>query len=157
MFLIHLIMTAIDAEESGLSMEEVNWPTMQAVRTHLLLSAVETCQLPFYEGKYLKAAALFRSLVKNHAFVDGNKRTAALSLIVFLAENGCELLVTDDELVRFTLRVAKGYEKIYQIKSWIKHRCRNHEPDKNCSNKSHRRGRAISWWRAIKLQFSSSK
>ena len=134
-------------------MEAVNWPTMQTVRTHLLLSAVETCKLPYYQGKYMKAAALFRSLVKNHAFVDGNKRTAALSLIIFLAENGCELQVADDELVRFTLRVAKGYEKIYQIKAWIKHRCRNHEPDGHCGENSRRRGRALTWWKAFKKQF----
>jgi death-on-curing protein len=39
-----------------------------------------------------KAAALLHSLVLNHAFVDGNKRTAVLSTLVFLDLNGYVVL-----------------------------------------------------------------
>ena len=38
-----------------------------------------------------KAAALIRSLIENHPFYNGNKRTAVISAIIFLEENGYEL------------------------------------------------------------------
>ena len=41
-----------------------------------------------YPGLHSKAAAPFHSLANNHAFVDGNKRTAVLALIVFYNLNG---------------------------------------------------------------------
>ncbi|WP_182357297.1 type II toxin-antitoxin system death-on-curing family toxin [Tomitella gaofuii] len=44
-----------------------------------------------YEGDFEKAAALLQSLARNHAFVDGNKRTAWASAWVFLHLNGHEL------------------------------------------------------------------
>lgn len=47
---------------------------------------------PFAAGGLAHVAgALCFYLVKNHAFMDGNKRTAALSAIVFLNENGWDL------------------------------------------------------------------
>ena len=60
-----------------------------------------------YETIDKKAAALFHSLVKNHAFHNGNKRTALVALIVFLGRNG-KLLdeITDRELFDFVVSVA---------------------------------------------------
>lgn len=46
-----------------------------------------------------KAARLCYSLVKNHAFLDGNKRIGVFAMFVFLEINGIVLEVTDDELV----------------------------------------------------------
>jgi prophage maintenance system killer protein len=47
---------------------------------------------------FSKAGILFFLPVKNHCFVDGSKRTAALALIEFLKRNGFTLEATDDEL-----------------------------------------------------------
>ncbi|MBS9534559.1 type II toxin-antitoxin system death-on-curing family toxin [Mycobacterium sp. M1] len=44
-----------------------------------------------YPDLYLKAAALLQSLARNHALVDGNKRTAWASAWTFLYLNGVEL------------------------------------------------------------------
>jgi death-on-curing protein len=44
-----------------------------------------------YADHFTKAAALLQSLARNHAFVDGNKRTAWASAWVFLHINGIEL------------------------------------------------------------------
>ena len=41
-----------------------------------------------YPDLVSKAAALLHSLVMNHAFIDGNKRTAVLSTLVFVDLNG---------------------------------------------------------------------
>ena len=46
-----------------------------------------------------KAARLCYSLVKNHAFLDGNKRIAVFTMLVFLELNGIILDCEDDEIV----------------------------------------------------------
>ena len=60
-----------------------------------------------YTSLNAKAAALFHSLVKNHAFFNGNKRTALVSLLCFLDVNNCVVEATDDEVFDFVLAVAE--------------------------------------------------
>ncbi|EGG47946.1 MULTISPECIES: type II toxin-antitoxin system death-on-curing family toxin [Streptomyces] len=55
-----------------------------------------------------KAAALLQSLVINHPFVDGNKRTAWVSCMVFLAMNGLQLRPDIDAAERLVIAVATG-------------------------------------------------
>ena len=55
-----------------------------------------------------KGAALCFSLINNHPFVDGNKRTGFLALLVFLAKNGFVLAVTNAEAEMTILSVADG-------------------------------------------------
>lgn len=43
------------------------------------------------------AIRLCFAIVKNHGFLDGNKRTAAFAMIEFLAVNGYDLFVPDDD------------------------------------------------------------
>ncbi|HWK55314.1 MAG TPA: type II toxin-antitoxin system death-on-curing family toxin [Hyphomicrobiales bacterium] len=52
------------------------------------------------------AAAYLFGLVKNHPFIDGNKRTAFLAADVFLALNGWSLEATQEEIIVFVLGVA---------------------------------------------------
>ncbi|NED15983.1 type II toxin-antitoxin system death-on-curing family toxin [Streptomyces sp. SID9124] len=55
-----------------------------------------------------KAAALLQSLAVNHPFFDGNKRTAWLSCVTFLAMNGVDLLPDIDAAERLVIAVATG-------------------------------------------------
>ncbi|MCH7608720.1 MAG: type II toxin-antitoxin system death-on-curing family toxin [Chloroflexi bacterium] len=55
-----------------------------------------------------KTALLFRSLVKNHAMVDGNKRLALTTATVFLYLNGYVLTAATQDAIEFTLGVAAG-------------------------------------------------
>jgi len=55
-----------------------------------------------------QAAAYLFSLVKNHPFVDGNKRTGLVAMLVFLGLNGRRLEAADDELTDLVLGVAAG-------------------------------------------------
>lgn len=55
----------------------------------------------------LTAAYLF-GLVKNHAFVDGNKRIAIVAAAVFLMDNGYRIQTTDANLYSFVVAVAAG-------------------------------------------------
>ena len=54
------------------------------------------------------AAAYLFHLVKNHPFVDGNKRTGLMAMLVFLGLNELRLEVADDDLTRLVLGVAEG-------------------------------------------------
>lgn len=55
-----------------------------------------------------KAASLGFSLIQNHPFVDGNKRTAHAAMETFLVLNGYEIRATVDEQERVILQVASG-------------------------------------------------
>lgn len=55
-----------------------------------------------------KAAALGFSLIKNHAFVDGNKRIGHAAMETFLVLNGCELHASVDESEERVLAVASS-------------------------------------------------
>ncbi len=68
-----------------------------------------------------KAARLGFGLVKNHPFVDGNKRIGAHVMLIFLALNHIELEYTQEELTEIILKVAadvSGYDGLLQ---WIIH------------------------------------
>jgi death-on-curing protein len=73
-----------------------------------------------YPDLLSKATILFYLLVKNHAFVDGNKRTAALALIEFLERNGHTLDATNDELYQFTIDVASSVLTKEEVEMWIR-------------------------------------
>jgi death on curing protein len=73
-----------------------------------------------YPGLFEKAAALLDSLVNNHPFMDGKKRTGITSAGLFLRANGYRLLVTQDELETFTLRVASLHPPLEELASWLK-------------------------------------
>ena len=55
-----------------------------------------------------QAAAYLFYLVKNHPFVDGNKRTGLVAMLVFLGLNGRRLEAADEELTDLVLGVAAG-------------------------------------------------
>lgn len=55
-----------------------------------------------------KAGAYLFHLVKNHPFVDGNKRVGLAAALAFLGMNDLKLAATDDELVELVLGIAEG-------------------------------------------------
>lgn len=73
-----------------------------------------------YENIFDMAAALLQSLLKNHPFVDGNKRTALTSAGIFLKKNGWNLINSHDEEVEFAVSVDNEHLSIDQISSWLK-------------------------------------
>ena len=72
-----------------------------------------------YPSIFDKAARLFYGLVKNHGFIDGNKRVAAHALIVFLRVNSFDLQASDDEFFQVTMKTAAGNFSADQIKIWL--------------------------------------
>lgn len=83
--------------------------------------------LPFqtFDGKDLypypvdKAAAIFESIISNHPFVDGNKRTAYVLMRLILKENKLDINVGQNEKYEFVMKAAKGELTFDNIKDWI--------------------------------------
>ena len=61
-----------------------------------------------YPTIHSKVAALAESLVRNHAFMDGNKRTALIALAWFYSLNGWWLHASQDDAVNLILAIADG-------------------------------------------------
>jgi death-on-curing protein len=66
------------------------------------------------------AAAYAFGLVKNHGFVDGNKRTGWLAAELFLVLNGYRFLCDDATLVLSVERLAAGRTTQEQFAAWIR-------------------------------------
>ena len=66
-----------------------------------------------------KAARLGYGLIKNHTFVDGNKRIGAHAMLVFLALNRIELEYTQAELSDVIIKVAAGDCGFHDRLKWI--------------------------------------
>lgn len=72
-----------------------------------------------YPSLQQKAARLCFGLVKNHPFVDGNKRIGAHAMLVFLALNGVELQHSQTELSDVILQLAAGEIEATDLLHWI--------------------------------------
>ena len=92
-----------------------------------LLSALGRPQASF-EGRDLypslehKGAALMLSLIQNHPFVDGNKRTGVAALGLFLALNGHRLVADNADLVALALGVARSQYGLEDVVAWLRPR-----------------------------------
>src|ERR671914_485690 len=60
----------------------------------------------------LKSAALLHSVICNHAFVDGNKRTAWVATRVLLALHGKRPGLTEDQAYELVIRIATSCSQI---------------------------------------------
>lgn len=67
-----------------------------------------------------KAAVLGYSLISNHPFIDGNKRTGHAAMEVFLMLNGWEIQASVDEQERIILEVASGAIDRKQFSDWLR-------------------------------------
>ena len=66
------------------------------------------------------AAAYGFGIVRNHPFVDGNKRAALIATELFLALNGFELVVGDVECVITILALAAGELEEVEFAGWLR-------------------------------------
>lgn len=86
----------------------------------LLESALYRPQTGYYTDVAEMAAALFESLLMNHAFVDGNKRVAFFAVDVFLRLNGFRLLVEAEPAHAFlTGRFASNTADFAHLLPWL--------------------------------------
>ena len=66
-----------------------------------------------------KAAAYMRTIINQHPFLDGNKRTGMMSAFTFLEVNGYRVTATDDEVFNLALVIATEKPEGDVIASWL--------------------------------------
>lgn len=68
----------------------------------------------------LLAALYCFGLIKNHGYVDGNKRVGFMAMYVFLALNGVDIVASEPEVVRTMVQVADGSMDETSLAAWIR-------------------------------------
>ena len=95
------------------------------IRDEGLLDSAINSPLQSFAGEDLyptvleKAARLGFGLIRNHPFIDGNKRIGTHAMLVFLAVNGISLSYEDDDLIRIILSVAAGELDDTGLLNWL--------------------------------------
>ncbi len=98
---------------------------MDGIRDENLLDSALNSLFQTFDGNELypdifdKAAQLCYSLVENHPFADGNKRTGVHLTLLFLKLNGEKIEYTQSELIDFGLGIASGKMTKDSIKEWL--------------------------------------
>ena len=75
-----------------------------------------------YDTPFKRAAALAESLVLNHGFVDGNKRTAMYAMAAWLEREGYVIEAARGELRDLALAIASHELSMEQIAAWLEQR-----------------------------------
>ena len=73
-----------------------------------------------YPSVFEKAASLIESILVNHPFIDGNKRTGYTVLRLYLIQNGLDINASQANKYEFVIDIASGTLKYEGILSWLK-------------------------------------
>jgi death on curing protein len=73
-----------------------------------------------YPTVFEKAAALGESLIVNHPFVDGNKRTGFSAMVAFVMEEGYVLTAAQEEAYNLTIAISTNKHSFDEITNWLK-------------------------------------
>lgn len=96
------------------------------VRDEGLLDSAIHAPLQSFGGEELyptlleKAARLWYGLIKNHPFIDGNKRIGTHAMLVFLDINHETILYEDEDLINAALSVADGTMSYERLLQWLR-------------------------------------
>ena len=99
---------------------------MDGLRDEGLLDAAINMPLQTFGGQELyptileKAARLGYGLIRNHPFLDGNKRIGTHAMLVFLDINNITLSYEDEDLISTILHVAAGAMDCNAFLEWLK-------------------------------------
>lgn len=104
--MIQITPTDVKAINNSFNNAESPW-----VNNSLLDSAFSSYY--YYDTELEQICSIFRGLIKNHAFSDGNKRTASAVLTVYLEQNGYS--ITQEDLCILALDVATGNYDVSEI------------------------------------------
>lgn len=73
-----------------------------------------------YPSVFEKAAAIGESIIVNHPFVDGNKRTGYLLMEALLRREGFAITSSDEDLYNFVINISTGVLSFDEIVAWLK-------------------------------------
>lgn len=102
--------------------EALTYGGLQGITSlHLIESAIGRPYSGYYRSIFKKAAALLESMVGNHGFTDGNKRTAWLLVELLVRRNGYSLQIGEAERFDdFVVDVAAGLHDFAAVEDWFK-------------------------------------
>jgi len=66
------------------------------------------------------AAAYTAGIVRNHPFVDGNKRTVFIAGVLFLELNGYEFLASEPDATQAVMQLTAGHLKEAEFTDWMR-------------------------------------
>ena len=66
-----------------------------------------------------KAASLIESILINHPFIDGNKRTGYVLMRILLINDGIDIKASQQEKYDFVIDIASGKSKLEEIIDWL--------------------------------------
>ena len=72
-----------------------------------------------YPNPTEKASAILESIVINHPFIDGNKRTAYTLMRLILLENGLDIFASQESKYDLVISASTGKFRFDEIKNWI--------------------------------------
>jgi len=81
-------------------------------------------QQELYPTAVEKAAAIFESIIINHPFIDGNKRTAYVLMKLILFEAELDIVASQDEKYEMVISASKGEMRFGEIKIWLSSKTR---------------------------------
>ena len=95
---------------------------------NLLKSAIGMPEMSFggvmlHKDIYEMAAAYLFHIAENHPFIDGNKRTGAMTSVVFLDINGIDFNSSDEDFTKMVLAVASGKMQKGEIAEFFRSHC----------------------------------
>ncbi len=73
-----------------------------------------------YPSCFEKGAAIGESIIMNHPFVDGNKRTGYVLMETLLRLEGFRIHSYDDDLYHFVIDISTGAKRFEEIVAWLK-------------------------------------
>jgi death on curing protein len=73
-----------------------------------------------YHSAYEKAAAIAESVIINHPFIDGNKRTGFLAMLAILEQDEITIALPNEEIYSFVIKISTGEISFEQIVDWLK-------------------------------------
>lgn len=95
------------------------------VRDRALLNSALNRPYQIFDGKELyptpvaKAAAILESIVKNHPFTDGNKRTGYVLARILLMDERLDIRANEEQKYQLVISISRGLLNFEQIKEWL--------------------------------------
>ena len=107
----------------------INYGGGKGVRDEGLLESAIARPFQTFDGEDLypsvfeKAAAIGQSIIINHPYIDGNKRTGLLAIIAMLEGYGFELVADPKDTYKMTIKISTGEVEFEEICDWLKQNC----------------------------------
>lgn len=104
----------------------INYGGSQGIRDQGLMESAIARPYQTFDGKDLyptvfeQASALAESIIINHPFIDGNKRTGLLAMLVILEMGSLKITASNDATYNFTIQISTGELKFEEIVLWLK-------------------------------------